>query len=118
MKLLSTLPLAAFLAGHALAQCDVGPISGSTNWADLDISSSCDLKQDNVYYCGDSGTTVVHKQSQFMLRAGKVDSTIAVFCANKVNLVFHCSAGDSERFVAPDCKGAILSINSVRELPA
>ncbi|KAG6126840.1 hypothetical protein E4U28_000327 [Claviceps purpurea] len=88
MKLLSSLPF-AFFAGHALAQCDIGPFSGSTNWADLDIYGACNLKQDNVYYCGDSGTTIVHKQSQFMLRAGKADSTIAVFCANKVTLVFH-----------------------------
>ncbi|CCE32606.1 hypothetical protein E4U22_003015 [Claviceps purpurea] len=117
MKLLSTLPL-AFLAGHALAQCDWGRIGESTNWEDLDILGSCKLNKDNVYYCGDSGTTVVHKQSQFMLRAGKVDSTVAVICANHVNLLFHCSAGDSERFVVPDCNGNILSINSVRELPA
>ncbi|KAG5935511.1 hypothetical protein E4U60_003130 [Claviceps pazoutovae] len=116
MKLLSSLPL-AFLASHALAQCGTGSISGSTNWADLDILGSCNLNKDNVYYCGDSGTTIVHKQSQFMLRAGKADSTVSVNCANNVVLVFHCSAGDSERFVAPECKGAILSINSVRELP-
>ncbi|KAG5991034.1 hypothetical protein E4U52_004058 [Claviceps spartinae] len=114
MKLHSTLPF-AFLAGHAVAECGVGSFSGSTNWAALDIYGACDLKQDNVYYCGDSGTTIVHKQSQFTLRAGKADSTIAVFCANKVNLVYHCSAGESLRFVAPDCKGDILSINSVRE---
>ncbi|KAG6198373.1 hypothetical protein E4U23_002762 [Claviceps purpurea] len=117
MKLLSSLPF-AFFAGHALAECDIGPFSGSTNWADLDIYGACNLKQDNVYYCGDSGTTIVHKQSQFMLRAGKADSTIAVFCGNKVTLVYHCSAGDSERFVAPECNGSVLSINSVREGPA
>ncbi|KAG5940106.1 hypothetical protein E4U59_002648 [Claviceps monticola] len=117
MKLLSSLPL-AFLAGHALAKCGKGPISGSTNWADLDILDSCNLNKNNVYYCGDSGTTIVHKQSQFTLRAGKVDSTVSVNCANNVVLVYHCTAGDSDRFFAPNCNGAISSINSVRERPA
>ncbi|KAG6064904.1 hypothetical protein E4U16_000567 [Claviceps sp. LM84 group G4] len=89
MKLFITLPLALF-AGEVLAVCGTGTFSGSTDtWHDNKILDLCALKIDNVYYCGSSGTTIVHKQSQLMLRAGNVDSTVIVTCIESRPL-YHC----------------------------
>ncbi|KAG6125476.1 hypothetical protein E4U34_007043 [Claviceps purpurea] len=116
MKLFATLPLALF-AGEAFAVCGTGTFSGSTDtWRDNKILDQCVLNADNVYYCGSSGTTIVHKQSQLMLRAGNVDSTIIVTCDNLQGFFYHCSAYDSQRFVEPGCKGPIARIQSVKEM--
>ncbi|KAG5969822.1 hypothetical protein E4U58_001070 [Claviceps cyperi] len=120
MKLFSALPLALFV-GNAFAECAEGPFNGSNGFTKITRGPPCVLKSRNVYYCGDSGTTIVHKQSQLTLRAGNVDSTIVVNCEQGPGLfnyyfVYHCSAGDTERFYEPKCKGSISSIDSIREL--
>ncbi|KAG6056906.1 hypothetical protein E4U30_000306 [Claviceps sp. LM220 group G6] len=116
MKLFTTLPLALF-AGEALAVCGTGTFSGSIDtWHDNQILDQCQLNANNVYYCGSSGTSIVHKQSQLMFRAGNVDSTIIVTCANSQGFFYHCSAYDSKRFAEPDCKGPISRIESVKEI--
>ncbi|KAG6127908.1 hypothetical protein E4U35_002489 [Claviceps purpurea] len=120
MKLFSTLPLALFV-GNALAECAEGTFNGSLDFSRMKKGGPCALKSEGVYYCGDSGTTIVHKQSQLMFRAGKVDSTVVVNCAQTPDgafnyyYLYHCSANESARFKEPFCKGAISSIESIKE---
>ncbi|KAJ0273108.1 hypothetical protein COL940_010056, partial [Colletotrichum noveboracense] len=103
----------ALLSGEALAACGEGTFNGKPN--SYQRVSNCGLKQNNVYFCGDSGTSVVHKQSQLVLRAGKVDSTVLVAC-NGYGFLYHCSAGETGRFREPQCKGAVWEVENVKEL--
>ncbi|KAL0937057.1 uncharacterized protein CTRU02_206788 [Colletotrichum truncatum] len=103
----------ACLLWEVSAKCGQGTFNGNGEYKRV---SNCVLKQNNVYFCGDSGTTVVHKQSQLMLRAGKVDSTVLVGCANFSGYLYHCSAGEEARFREPNCKGAVWQVENVKEL--
>ncbi|KAG6056903.1 hypothetical protein E4U32_005460 [Claviceps aff. humidiphila group G2b] len=120
MKLFSTLPLALFV-GNALADCAEGTFNGSTDYSKMKKMGDCIRKGNDVFYCGDSGTTITHKQSQLMFRAGSVDSTVVVHCVQTADgafnygYLYHCSAGSSARFREPFCKGPISSITSIRE---
>ncbi|KAL0943379.1 uncharacterized protein CTRU02_201265 [Colletotrichum truncatum] len=103
----------ALLAGQALAVCGEGTFNGNTN--NIKRVSNCSLNKNNVYFCGSSGTSVVHKQSQLMLRAGKVDSTVLVNCGG-YGFFYHCSAGEEARFREPTCKGAVWEVENIKEL--
>ncbi|KAJ0303308.1 hypothetical protein N0V92_006261 [Colletotrichum tropicale] len=74
----------ALLSGEALAACGEGTFNGKPN--SYQRVSNCGLKQNNVYFCGDSGTSVVHKQSE------------------------------TGRFREPQCKGAVWEVENVKEL--
>jgi antirestriction protein len=116
MQILTSALLAAALAGQANPDCGEGTFSKTDHYTPV---TDCALKQHNVYYCGDSGTTIVHKQSQIVLRAGKVDSTVLVSCGphGEWGRIYHCRAGQSERFREPNCKGwPIGTVESIKEL--
>ncbi|KAG6046565.1 hypothetical protein E4U17_007855 [Claviceps sp. LM77 group G4] len=120
MKLFSTLPLALFV-GNALADCAQGTFNGSTDFSQMKRGGDCTRKGEGVWFCGDSGTTITHKQSQLMFRAGSVDSTVIINCiqtpdgAFNYGYLYHCSAGSSARFRKSYCKGEISSITSIIE---
>ncbi|KXH45642.1 hypothetical protein CSIM01_09711 [Colletotrichum simmondsii] len=102
----------ALLSGQTLASCGEGTFNGKYNG--YKRVSNCNLNANNVYFCGDSGTSVVHKQSQLVLRAGRVDSTVLVNC-NGYGFLYHCSAGEEGRFREPQCKGAVWEVENIRE---
>ncbi|EXF85164.1 hypothetical protein CFIO01_03235 [Colletotrichum fioriniae PJ7] len=102
----------ALLSGQALAVCGEGTFNRKYNG--YKRISNCNLNANNVYFCGDSGTSVVHKQSQLVLRAGKVDSTVLVNC-NGYGFLYHCSAGEEGRFREPQCKGAVWEVENIKE---
>ncbi|GAB0133488.1 hypothetical protein EsDP_00001895 [Epichloe bromicola] len=124
--LTSTLLAAALLAGQTLAadllatqgdpNCGVGLSLGTKDYT---LNVFCNLNKQNVYFCGDTGASVVHKQSRIILRAGKVDSTVLVECGphGESGTIYHCKAGHWERFSEPVCKeGQITSVQSVHEI--
>lgn len=103
----------ALLPGQALAACGEGTFNNKPN--SYRRVSNCGLKQNNVCFCGDSGTSVVYKQSQLVLRAGKVDSTVLVAC-DGYGFLYHCSASETGRFREPQCKGAVWEVENVKEI--
>ncbi|KAK1635893.1 hypothetical protein BDP81DRAFT_450727 [Colletotrichum phormii] len=114
MQLLTLSTLAVTLLwGQALADCGEGTFNGKPNA--YNRVSNCNLNANNVYFCGNSGTSVVHKQSQLILRAGNVDSTVLVAC-NGFSFLYHCSAGETGRFREPQCKGAVWEVENIKEI--
>lgn len=106
MQILTLAILAAAFAGRTLAKCR--QLQHEPRYQD---AGQCNLKQDNVYYCGVKGTTVVHKQGQLMVRAGSVDSIVRITCNGQIFLYF-CPARESERFREPNCKGTVYEVES------
>ncbi|KAG6064521.1 hypothetical protein E4U30_000308 [Claviceps sp. LM220 group G6] len=114
MKLLTGLPL-ALLAGRTLADCGRGLISGSDDYRNVKSGPACVLKSQNVYFCGGSGTSVVHKQSRIILRAGTSDSTVQVECVGGYSFLLNCDANTGAVFTEPACKDGISAVYSVIE---
>ncbi|KAG6053103.1 hypothetical protein E4U17_005041 [Claviceps sp. LM77 group G4] len=114
MKLLTSLPL-ALLAGRTLAACGRGLINGSDDYRNVKSGPACVPKSQNVYFCGSSGTSVVHKQSRIILRAGTSDSTVQVECVGGYSFLINCDANTGATFTEPACKNGVSAVYSVIE---
>lgn len=121
--ILTSALLAAALTGQTLSAGHKPPTNQNPScgeetftWKDTwKVIPDCVLKGQNVYYCGGSGATVIHKKTQIELRAGKVDSRVLVSCGDR-NMIYRCRARQSDRFHDLYCSNSeVSSVNSIKE---
>ncbi|RDI81568.1 hypothetical protein Vi05172_g8369 [Venturia inaequalis] len=62
-----------------------------------------------IYYCGESGVTVTHKQPQIVLRAGKGAAAVRVSCG-KGSVAYTCRAGGQRRFKQHPCMDGVQKV--------
>ncbi|TLD36729.1 hypothetical protein E2P81_ATG02511 [Venturia nashicola] len=102
--------LSLLVATSTAQRCGLGTFKNSPR---PNVVGPCGSKG-GVWYCGGSGSTVVQKQSQVTLRAGKADTIIQIDC-NGSKTVIHCPAGSWTRYTVPSCKAAAGTVSNVVE---
>ncbi|TID13660.1 hypothetical protein E6O75_ATG01638 [Venturia nashicola] len=92
--------------------CLLGTFNNGKGW---DRANECgrDMHDKHVYFCGDSGASIVNKQSQIVVRT-RIKTTFVLDCTPN-EIVFHCPAGVTYRMHLTQCASGFQGVWIAKE---